>query len=216
MEMNVRYIMVMILGFCIVNCEMHAINNVTPDDGKGQGKTKSLVIGISHYLDPDIPDMQLPHRDAELFAGFLRSQTGHDLNDDNLKLLTNNNATAAQVASSMDWLIDGMDSNDTCVLYFSGYGYEYGQKQLLPSKLYFYDTPLNVHNAGAYDVFNQFVTIAGRRKINFKLFANLYPLILTPELHGAYQEQNSQKPDFKKPKNMIVLNTIELRTSVLA
>ena len=43
---------------------------------KSIGITRALVIGISHYQDSDIPDMQMAHRDAELFATFLRPPFG--------------------------------------------------------------------------------------------------------------------------------------------
>lgn len=208
-DFNIRILIVVVFVGCISFFNAHAANVNERIKYHSKGKTKYLVIGISHYLDPDIPHMQLPHRDAELFAGFVRSQSEKKLNVENLKLLTNNEATNAQVASLLDWLIDGMSSHDTCILYFSGYCGQLGQNKLLPSKLYFYDTSLNVYNAASFDVFNQFVAIAKLRKIKFKLFANLYPLILSSTLDSAYPAQLKIKQESKKAKNMIFLNTVK-------
>ncbi len=38
--------------------------------------THAVVIGISDYQDPDIPDLRFADRDAEAFAHYLRSPAG--------------------------------------------------------------------------------------------------------------------------------------------
>ena len=40
--------------------------------GAKKPKTFAVVIGISDYQNPEIPDLSFAHRDAQVFADFLR------------------------------------------------------------------------------------------------------------------------------------------------
>jgi len=55
--------------------------------GTKAGTTYAVVVGISDYLDKDIPDLRFADKDAEAFANFLRSMAGGALDGDHLKLL---------------------------------------------------------------------------------------------------------------------------------
>ncbi|MBK8956508.1 MAG: caspase family protein [Saprospiraceae bacterium] len=127
-------------------------------------RTKALVIGISHYQDPEIPDLQLPHRDAEIFAGYLRSGNGMKLKSEDLYLLTNAYATAGQVILALDRLFDEVGVGDTLVIYFSGYGYLTKSSSSPPQQIYFYDTPLQIRDAGSFDLFGKFIEMASELK----------------------------------------------------
>lgn len=85
-------------------------------------KTFAVVIGISDYQDPKIPDLRFAHRDAEAFAHFLTSPSGGSLNKDQYKLLINNKATTAQIGASLDWLVDVCKEGDQAIIYFAGHG----------------------------------------------------------------------------------------------
>lgn len=65
--------------------------------------TYAVVIGISDYQDKDILDLRFADKDAEAFSNFLRSPAGGALDGDHLKVLTNEAATAAQIAVSATW-----------------------------------------------------------------------------------------------------------------
>jgi tetratricopeptide (TPR) repeat protein len=84
--------------------------------------TFAVIIGVSDYQNPEIPDLSFAHKDAEAFAEFLKSPAGGNLRDSNLKLLLNEVATGAAVATAIDWLYESVEKNDRAIIYFSGHG----------------------------------------------------------------------------------------------
>ena len=68
--------------------------------------TYAVVVGISDYQDPGIPDLRFADKDAEAFAAFLSSKAGGSLDQDHLKLLLNKQASMAQFANALDWLME--------------------------------------------------------------------------------------------------------------
>lgn len=187
-------------------------NPIVAQTKESIGARYALVVGISHYQDPEIPDLTTAHRDAELFASYLRNQLNVRIEDENLLLITNEQATAARVATALDWLFENRRPNDTVILYFAGYGMERNQTTIPASKLYFYDTPLGMNQVGSFDLFFQFQSFIKSRKSAFQLFANFYPLVVSSEL------RNDSIPflgidKLEKPfKNSIYLNTIHEKT----
>ncbi len=87
-----------------------------------QGVHYGLVVGVSDYQDPTITDLRFADKDAEEFAEYLRSPAGGSLDDDHLKVLTNEAATQAEVVMALYWLMDVARENETIVIYFSGHG----------------------------------------------------------------------------------------------
>lgn len=87
-----------------------------------QSKTYAVVVGISDYQDPDIPDLRFADRDAIAFADFLRSSAGGTLDANHMKVLINQEATSAQFAIALDWLWEVVKENDKVFIYFSGHG----------------------------------------------------------------------------------------------
>ncbi|MGB5024047.1 MAG: hypothetical protein WBO44_01800, partial [Saprospiraceae bacterium] len=75
-------------------------------------KTYAVVVGISDYQDPAIPDLRFADKDAEAFANYLRSNAGGKLDGDHLKVLLNEKATVAQFAIALDWLMEVVKEND--------------------------------------------------------------------------------------------------------
>ena len=49
--------------------------------------TYAVVIGISDYQDPGIPDLRYADKDAEAFVKYLLSEAGGQLKKDHIKLL---------------------------------------------------------------------------------------------------------------------------------
>lgn len=84
--------------------------------------TYAVVVGISDYQDPGIPDLRFADKDAEAFANFLRSPAGGSLDQDHVKVLINAHATMAQFGIALDWLIENAKENDRVIIYFSGHG----------------------------------------------------------------------------------------------
>ncbi|MBK9015498.1 MAG: tetratricopeptide repeat protein [Saprospiraceae bacterium] len=114
----------------------------------GGTTTRAVVIGISDYQDSHIPDLRFADKDAEAFANFLRSPAGGSLDGDHLKLLTNHQATAAQFAAALAWLIDETKEDDKVIIYFSGHGDVEKKTLTQPGYLLCWDTPSRVYMAG--------------------------------------------------------------------
>ncbi len=115
----------------------------------GQSVTRALVIGISDYQDEKIPDLKFADRDAEAFVAFLKSEAGGSLPDEQIKLLTNDKASAAQIFSAMDWLIDESKEKDKVLVYFSGHGDVETKTVRQRGYLLAHDTPSNNYRIGA-------------------------------------------------------------------
>ncbi len=118
-----------------------------------EGSTFAVVVGISNYQDEDIPDLQFADRDAQAFANFMRSPAGGSLDEDHLKVLVNENATAAQLAIALDWLWEVAQENDKVIIYFSGHGDVERKSITQPGYLLCWDAPARVYMAGgAFDI----------------------------------------------------------------
>ena len=92
------------------------ISNATP------GNVYAMVVGISSYSDPDIPQLQFANRDAEIFADYLKSKAGGSVPKENIRLLTDSNATNAAVYNAIYWLRKTCKKDDIVFFYFSGHG----------------------------------------------------------------------------------------------
>ena len=135
-----------ILFFLYLFCYSFSFSqSISFDDSK----TYAVVVGISDYQDEAIPDLQYADRDAMAFAEFLRSPAGGGLDDDHLKLLTNENATAAQIFRALDWLTEVSGENDKAIIYFSGHGDVESKLFSQPGFLLCWDSPSEVYAAGA-------------------------------------------------------------------
>ncbi|MCB9327728.1 MAG: caspase family protein [Lewinellaceae bacterium] len=86
------------------------------------GNTYALVIGISDYADNKNPDLQYADRDAKEFYDYLQSKSGGNVPVENLTLLTNKDATIANIYFAMNELSNKSQSGDRIYFYFSGHG----------------------------------------------------------------------------------------------
>lgn len=112
------------------------------------GQSYAVVVGISDYQDPAIPDLRFADKDAEAFANYLRSEAGGGLSADHLKLLTNRSATGAQIGIALDWLIEVSKENDRVIIYFSGHGDVESKRISSPGYLLGSDAPSRVYMIG--------------------------------------------------------------------
>lgn len=91
---------------------------------KDRGTRWALVVGISsyEYLPPGA-QLRFAHRDAEEFAGFLRSSAGGALPAGHIRLLENEQATLSQVRAALDtWLVASAGPQDIVYVFFAGHG----------------------------------------------------------------------------------------------
>ncbi len=133
-----------LLASCFLNAQNLAFENST---------TRALIVGISQYQDEEIPNLQFAHNDAEAFATFLKSKAGGALAEENIQLLTNEQATTAQIAAGMDWLIEDSQEGDQAIIYFSGHGDVETKTALQLGFLLTYDSPPTTYIAGAFPLF---------------------------------------------------------------
>lgn len=80
----------------------------------------ALVIGVSHYLHPAIPPLRFAAQDAEAMYRFLTAQAG--FKPENANLLTEANATLANMWHALDGLVRSSLPEDTVLIYFAGHG----------------------------------------------------------------------------------------------
>ncbi|MFN8281199.1 MAG: caspase family protein [Saprospiraceae bacterium] len=111
-------------------------------------KTWAVIIGISDYQNNDVPDLSYANRDATAFADFLKSPGGGALDEFHIRLLINEQATMAQFAAAMDWLLDKVKEGDKAIIYFSGHGDVERKTITQPGFLLCWDAPSRVYMGG--------------------------------------------------------------------
>ncbi len=114
--------------------------------------TRAVVIGISDYREPLIPDLRFADRDAQAFADWLRSPQGLALPDSSIRFLANQQATTAQMIVNLDWLIEASKPGDRAFIYFSGHGDVERVTKYNRGYLLSYDSPPAVYGAGAFSL----------------------------------------------------------------
>lgn len=85
-------------------------------------KLYALLIGVSAYAREDIR-LDYAHQDAEDLAGFLAKQKGLLYGDVTVKLLTDANATFADVRKGFSWLKREMTDKDVALVFMAGHGF---------------------------------------------------------------------------------------------
>jgi tetratricopeptide (TPR) repeat protein len=119
---------------------------------KKKGTTRAVVVGISNYQDASIKDLRYADRDAALFADFLKSKSGGELKDQQLKLLTEGGATMASIQSALQWLLQHSKKGDQAIIYFAGHGDVETKEEEEKGYLLAYDTPKNNYRLNAIDL----------------------------------------------------------------
>lgn len=83
----------------------------------------ALIIGISKYKDPRIPELRFTRADAEGMYKLLTDPEKVGLNPDNIKLLIDNDATSFNIKNSIsNWLFRNADPDSIVFIYFAGHG----------------------------------------------------------------------------------------------
>ncbi|MGB5025768.1 MAG: caspase family protein, partial [Saprospiraceae bacterium] len=119
----------------------------------GQNKNIYAVItGISDYQSTKIPDLQFADQDAFEFANWLQSPEGGNVPTENIKLITNRNATLIAFGNALQQLQDSIKEGDLALIYFSGHGDMETKTYYQFGFLLCYDSPPNNYKCGAYAV----------------------------------------------------------------
>lgn len=91
---------------------------------RDRGTRWALVVGVSSYeYVPPAAQLHFAHRDAEDFASFLGSFEGGSIPADHIRLLTNQDATLAQIRAALHtWLVDSAGPEDIVYFFYAGHG----------------------------------------------------------------------------------------------
>lgn len=82
--------------------------------------TRAVIVGISDY--ENVADLRFAHKDASSFAEYLHSAAGGSVPEEQIKLLTNEDATEALIGKALNWLVSESKAGDQAIIYFSGHG----------------------------------------------------------------------------------------------
>ena len=101
------------------------IEPLTPSNPLQDSGTRwAVILGISSYknLPPGV-QLHYAHRDAQDFAEFLRSAPGGAIPGDHIRLLTDQQATLAEIRAALhDWLPAAARPQDIVYFFFAGHG----------------------------------------------------------------------------------------------
>ena len=92
------------------------ISDLSHQSGK-LGSYRALLIGISNYNDPKIPDLETAVNDANAMAKLLRERYGFQV-----KLLLNRKATREGIYRALRKLASSAKSDDSVLIYYAGHG----------------------------------------------------------------------------------------------
>ncbi|MBI5250404.1 MAG: caspase family protein [Desulfomonile tiedjei] len=95
---------------------------VDSDDGLlGPGDLYAVVVGVSRYGNPNVPQLSMSDKDAKDFAAFLQTQNKlyHKLH---LISLLNEQATKKEVERTLLYELRKAGKDDTVVIFLSGHG----------------------------------------------------------------------------------------------
>ena len=102
----------------------------TPEDawaeGEGgfRGRRWAVVVGISEFQDPQIPDLRYADEDAKAFHAFLLSEWAGlgGFRPENTLLLLNEEATYRALRSAILTFLSRATEDDIVIIYFAGHG----------------------------------------------------------------------------------------------
>ena len=82
-----------------------------------------VAIGVGDYHDDKLPPLRLSTKDARDFAEAISKKRGLPFADVQVKLLTDKEATRADIFEAMEWLQQETTPNDISFFFYAGHGY---------------------------------------------------------------------------------------------
>jgi tetratricopeptide (TPR) repeat protein len=116
----------------------------------GGGKRVALLIGVSHFKSPEIARLNFAHEDALLFERFLKSPLGGNVPSSQIRILTNEQGTAANIRAAFEELKKmPLGPQDEIILLFASHGTVDGEGRRAKGYLVTHDTdPQDVKTTG--------------------------------------------------------------------
>ncbi len=171
-----KYIYIFLaICFCnLLNAQepSNGVKGVTPDavptPQTKPTKTWAVIVGISQYQDPKIPPLKYAHKDADAFATFLKTEAGGKLTNDDIKLLTEKDATRGNFVMALYWLTENVKEGEMAIIYFSGHGDVELKDEDQPGYLLCWDSPSKLYMTGGAldlrDLQNKIMTLTNKNK----------------------------------------------------
>jgi len=82
----------------------------------------AVVVGVSRYESPDIPDLEFARSDAEAIRDFLLSSSAGPFQEDHILFLADQRATGPAMREALFVFLQEADWDDLVVIYFAGHG----------------------------------------------------------------------------------------------
>jgi uncharacterized caspase-like protein len=82
----------------------------------------ALVIGIGHFTDSEIPQLNYTTADATAFADALKDPSIGEFPANNVHLLTDQQATTKNIKEQLNWIARHAGANDLVVIYVATHG----------------------------------------------------------------------------------------------
>jgi uncharacterized caspase-like protein len=82
----------------------------------------ALVVGIGHFTDTKIPQLNYTGADASAFATALKDPTIGGFPADNVHILTDEQATTKNIKEELNWIARHAEPNDLVVIYVATHG----------------------------------------------------------------------------------------------
>ncbi|MCU0455224.1 MAG: caspase family protein [Bacteroidales bacterium] len=106
------------LTFIFISPEAENQDITGPGNLNEQGKNYAVVIGISKYSDPVMPDLYYPIFDARKVAGVLTSYYTFNRND----VILLENPTKTKIIKTLDSLENVITGKDNLLIFYAGHG----------------------------------------------------------------------------------------------
>ncbi|MCD4730557.1 MAG: caspase family protein, partial [Bacteroidales bacterium] len=111
--------------------------------------TYALIIGIADYQE--VTDLEFADKDARAFASFLTSKSGGSVNQENIKIFVNEEATANNIGDAFTWLLNITKPGDRVYIFYAGHGDVESLETLENGLLLLHKAPKESYLAFGYD-----------------------------------------------------------------
>jgi uncharacterized caspase-like protein len=117
----------------------------------------ALVVGISHFTDAEIPQLNFTTADAKSFAAALEDPAIGGFPSDNVHILTDEQATTKNIKEELNWIARHAQANDLVVIYVATHGTPRTMDSAGGANyLVTYDT--EIYNSGNFDEDSMYAT----------------------------------------------------------
>ena len=95
----------------------------SPQQAAAAGRRLALLVGIRHFADLAISDLQYTHRDVEMIKDWLLDPTGGGFRPQDIRVLLDSQATLDNLVALSDSLIQNTTPDDMVLIYISSHGF---------------------------------------------------------------------------------------------